>query len=271
MSTGVTSVASGPASAWDRYPIVRVATLVVTGTFLVLGAWNLTILVPQMIGLKAAIGVDYNLYMSATDSWLGGGSFYLERQLDGAYEIHDGDVLYPPTILWLLVPFSRLPAILWWAIPTAVIGWAIWRVRPAWWSWPVLAFILWYPRTEAMFLYGNPGIWIVAAVAASTRWRSASTLVLLKPSLGFLALFGARRRSWWIALGILALASLPMAGLWLDYAGVVSNSNVGLAYSLQDLPPSIAPLLAWLARTRTDPRAPSPVLAGSIPAGEAEA
>ena len=37
--------------------------------------------------------------------------------------------------LWLFVPFTVLPAVLWWAIPIAVTAWAIWRLRPA----PVLA------------------------------------------------------------------------------------------------------------------------------------
>ena len=254
-SPGDPAEGRGSASAWSRYPLLRVATLVVTGAFLVLAAWNLTILVPYMVGLEAAIGVDFNLYMSAADRWLTGGSFYLERQLGGPYEIQPGDILYPPTIIWLLVPFRFLPSILWWAIPTVVIAWAIWRVRPAWWSWPVLAFILWYPRTQTMYLFGNPGIWMIAALAAATRWRSASALVLIKPSLGPLALFGARHRSWWIALATLGLVSLPFVGLWLDFVKVATNSDVGIAYSVQDLPPTLAPLIAWLARTRTDPRA----------------
>jgi len=266
VSPGTPKVVSGSGTAWSRYPFLRVATLVVTGALLVLAAWNLTVLVPHMVGLKAAIGVDFNLYMSAADRWLTGGSFYLERQLEGRYEIRAGDILHPPTVLWLLVPFRFLPSILWWAIPTVVIAWATWRVRPAWWSWPVLAFILWYPRTQTMYLFGNPGIWMIAALAAATRWRSASSLVLIKPSLGPLALFGARHRNWWIALGTLGLASLLFSGLWLDFAKVATNSDVGIAYSLQDLPPTLAPLIAWLARTRTDPRAPA---AGKIGSGRA--
>ncbi len=268
-SPGTPADVSGSTTAWSRYPILRVATLVSTGAFLVLAAWNLTVLVPHMVSLNAAIGVDYSLYMSAADRWLTGGSFYLERQLEGGYEVQAGDILYPPTVLWLLVPFRFLPSILWWAIPTVVIAWAMWRVRPAWWSWPVLAFILWYPRTQAMYLYGNPGIWMIAALAAATRWRSASTLVLLKPSLGPLALFGARHRSWWIAPGTLGLASLPFAGLWLDFIKVAANSDATIAYSVQDLPPALAPLFAWLARTRTDPRAPAAENVGSGRPGEA--
>ena len=96
-----------------------------------------------------------------------------------------------------------------------------------------------------MYLFGNPGIWTIAALAAATRWRWASTLVLLKPSLGPLALFGARHRSWWVALGILGLASLPFAGLWLDYRqGRDADSGAGSRHTRgQDLPPTLAPLI----------------------------
>jgi hypothetical protein len=241
-------------SLWRRHAWLRVTTLVATGTFLVLAAWNLAILLPQMIGLRASIGVDYTICMEAAGRWLNGGSFYLEHQLAGPYQQQDGDIMYPPTMLWLFVPFRFLPAVLWWAIPTAVVAACIWRLRPAWWMWPVLAFILWYPRTQTIYLYGNPSLWVVAAVAAATKWRAASALVLLKPSLGPFALFGARHRDWWIVLGLLALASLPLVGLWREYVRVVTNSDATLAYSYQDLPPVLAPLLAWLARTRTDPR-----------------
>jgi len=233
---------------------LRIATLAATGTLLVLAAWNLTLLLPQMHGLGSAIGVDFNLYMEAAARWLSGGSFYLDRQLAGPYEAQPGDILYRPSILLLLAPFRFLPAILWWVIPTLVIVGATWRVRPAWWSWPVLAFVLWYPRTQRMFLYGNTGIWVVAALAAATRWRAAATIALVKPSLGPRALFGARRRSWWIALGVLVLVSLGFAGLWRDYVVAVTRSDLGPLYSIQDLPPTLAPIIAWLARTRTDPR-----------------
>ena len=265
-SPGTPAVVNGSATAWSRYPILRVATLVTTGAFLVLAAWNLTVLVPHMISLKAAIGVDFNLYMSAADHWLAGGSFYLERQLNGPYEIQPGDILYPPTVLWLLVPFRFLPSILWWAIPTAVIAWATWRVRPHGGRGQFSPSSSGTRGRRSMYLYGNPGIWMIAALAAATRWRSASTLVLLKPSLGPLALFGARHRRWWIAIGALGLASLPFAGLWLDYVKAATSSDVGIAYSAQDLPPTLAPLIAWLARTRTDPRAPA---AGKIVSGRA--
>lgn len=259
----------GGESLWRRHAVVRLAVLVTTGALLLLAAWNLAFLVPFMASRTGAIGVDYNLYMDAAGRWLAGGSFYLERQLAGPYPVQPGDILYPPTTLWLLVPFRVVPAILWWAIPIAVIAWAIWRVRPAWWIWPVLALVLWYPRTQAMFLYGNPGIWIVAAVAAGTRWRWASVLVLVKPSLGPIALFGVRHRSWWIALGVLVLAGLPFAALWLDYAKVLTNADAGIGYSLMDVPPTIAPILAWLARTRADPRQ-RPGVSGTVAAIEGD-
>ena len=41
-------------------------------------------------------------------------------------------------------------------------------------------------------LAGNPEMWIVAALALATVWRGFAPLVLLKPALFPLALFGIR-------------------------------------------------------------------------------
>jgi hypothetical protein len=256
----VSGAAAPRLTVWRRYPALRIATLVVTGSLLALAVYNLAILIPYMISQKAAIGVDYTLYTTATDRWLQGGSFYLERQLNGPYTIQDGDILYPPTVLLLLVPFRFLPAIAWWIIPTVIIVWACWRLRPAWWSWPILALIIWYPRAEAMYFFGNPGLWVMAALALATRWRAVAALALVKLSLGPFALFGARHRSWWIALALLGLASLPFVSLWLEYLRVARDSSVSPVYSLQDVPQTALPLIAWLARTRPDGSGPASAL-----------
>lgn len=63
------------------------------------------------------IGLDRATYSDGAQRWLNGGSFYLDRQLHGPYEIHMGDVLYPPTLPWLLIALSFLPALVWWAVP----------------------------------------------------------------------------------------------------------------------------------------------------------
>ena len=75
--------------------------------------------------------------------------------------------------------------------------------------------------------------------------------VLLKPSLGPFALFGAWRRSWWVALGVLVAASLPFGALWLDWLTSVENSQGGgLLYSSLEIPMLLLPLVAWAFRTR---------------------
>src|SRR5688500_15477068 len=58
--------------------------------------------------------IDFDLYLNATRRWLAGGSYFEPYQLAGPYAIRMGDVLYPPNVLLLLIPFTVLPAILWW-------------------------------------------------------------------------------------------------------------------------------------------------------------
>ena len=72
--------------------------------------------------------------------------------------------------------------------------------------------------------------------------------VLLKPSLAPFALAGIRRRSWWVAALLLGLLSLAMLPLWLEYPAAIRNSDVGATYSLQDIPPMLIPVVAWLGR-----------------------
>ena len=51
-------------------------------------------------------GIDADIYFTATQTWLQDGQWYLPRQLAGPYGIEYGDVLYPPILLYLLVPFQ---------------------------------------------------------------------------------------------------------------------------------------------------------------------
>jgi hypothetical protein len=198
-------------------------------------------------GGTANIGVDYTLYMDATRSWLAGTGFYLPEQLAGPYEIVHGVVLYPPTALLLLVPFTVLPAFLWWAIPVAVVaGMVLWH-WPAAWAWLAIAVCLWLPITGVRLLHGNPGIWITMVVALGTRFAWPSVFVLLKFTLAPFALVGIRRRSWWIALGLLGAASLLFLPMWADYVTVIRNgSGAGVLYSLTEVPMVAIPVIAWL-------------------------
>src|SRR3954452_11912730 len=70
-----------------------------------------TIVVPWGVALQVEpktsglVALDADIYFDATDTWLADGTWYLPRQLNGPYEIEIGDVLYPPVLLWILVPF----------------------------------------------------------------------------------------------------------------------------------------------------------------------
>jgi hypothetical protein len=198
-------------------------------------------------GGTSNVGVDYTLYMDATRSWLAGTGFYLPEQLAGPYEIVHGVVLYPPVTLLFLVPFTVLPAVLWWVIPvTVVAGMVLWH-RPAPWAWLAIAACVWLPITGVRLLHGNPGIWITMAVALGTRFGWPSVLVLLKFTLAPFALVGIRRRSWWIALGLLGAASLLFLPMWADYVTVIRNgSGGGVLYSLTEVPMVAIPVIAWL-------------------------
>jgi hypothetical protein len=205
------------------------------------------------------LAVDYQLYMDAARRWLDGGSFYLPYQLAGPYTVTPGDVLYPPYSLLLFVPFTVLPAILWWVIPVAITAVVIVRHRPSPLTWPVLAMCLWWPTTNVKLLTGNPVLWVVAALAAGTVLAWPSVLVLLKPSLFPFALFGIRQRSWWVTLGALGVASLLFLPLWPDFMAAIANASNpnGLAYSISEVPMLLLPLVAWIGGRLRLVRAPA--------------
>ena len=190
-------------------------------------------------------GIDYTLYMEATRRWLAGGSFFQPYQLEGAYAIQMGDVLYPPNALPLFVAFTVLPAVLWWAIPLGTTAAAIWRMRPAPVAWPFMALCVFWPPMVARTVAGNPVMWVMAAVALGFVVRWAFVGVLLKPSLFPFALLGIRSRGWWIALALWVVVSIPFGAMWLDWVQAVTNSTGGgLLYSMQDVPILLLPVIA---------------------------
>ena len=190
-------------------------------------------------------GIDYTLYMDATRRWLGGGPFYQPYQLSAPYPIQMGDVLYPPNGLLLFVPFTLLPALVWWVIPLGITAWAVWRMRPSPIAWPFIALCLFWPAFVARMVAGNPVMWVMAAVALGCLYKWPSIFVLLKPTLLPFALIGIRSRSWWIALAGWALVSLPFGLMWLDWIRAVTNSTGGgLLYSMQDIPILLLPVIA---------------------------
>lgn len=201
------------------------------------------------------IGIDYHFYRGAASDWLAHGTFYLPHQLAGPYPIrylHAADVLYPPVALYLFVPFVLLPAWTWWAIPMGLTVAALWWLRPATWTWPVMLVLALWPWTPGIYLQGNPGMWIIAFEALGLIVAGPAVLVLIKPSLAPFALPGVRRRAWWVALALFTVACLPFGTLWLDWwrAAVVNPTNGGLLYSLTSVPSMVLPLVAWLGSTR---------------------
>jgi hypothetical protein len=204
-----------------------------------------------IIDAQHAIGDDLDFFRSVAQRWLDTGVYYTDHQLAGPYVVQTQvDNLYPPPALLLFVPFTFLPAILWWVIPVGLIGYAVWWTRPYVWAWPVLALTVLYPKTPAVLLYGNSDLWGVAFCAAGVRWGWPAALVAFKPSVGFLALPGILSRGWWIATAALVLVTLPLLSLWLDYPRVVLNSDSDVGRSLSDAPFFLLPFLAWFTSTR---------------------
>jgi hypothetical protein len=211
-------------------------------------------LVANAATLQREAGVDYRLYVDTAAAWLRGGPYFQLDQLAGPYSITAGDILYPPVGLILFVPFTVLPAILWWLIPAAAVGWCLQRSRPTPVAWAFVAACAAWPTTPLKIVTGNPVIWMAAAMALGVVYAWPSVLVLIKPSLFPFALFGARRKAWWLALGLFALVCLPFGSLWIDWIHSVLNSQGGgLTYSSLEIPMLALPIIAWLGRTRSVP------------------
>lgn len=236
-----------------RLVSLSLSTVAFAGIAVALAAVFLLATVPVMLREHFALGGDFGLYEDAARRWLAGGSFYLDRQLHGPYEITGGDVLYPPVALALFVPFTVLPAVLWFAIPLAVVAWTLVWLRPAPWTWPVIAFCLTNPWSVQLTHSGNPTIWIAAFVALSVRWPWVSALVLLKPSLAPLALVGIRSRGWWavsLVIGAVSLALWPMTLAWLHAVFDGRGPYSGLLYSWAHAPMAATALVACLGSGR---------------------
>ena len=228
----------------------RLLILTTTGVIGVLALVSAFVLLQFVLASGVGFGVDFHQYLDHLARWQATGQLYLPRQLAGPTTVMDGDPLYPPTIILLLLPFRVLPEPIWWLVPVPIIAWTLIRLRPAPWTWPLLAIVALWPRTPALIYYGNPGMWMVAFICLALRRPWAGPLVLLKPSLAPFALLGFGRPGWFISLAIVIAVSIPFGSLWLDYLTVLGNSNVPLTYSLLDLPLALAPVIAFLGRTR---------------------
>jgi hypothetical protein len=197
----------------------------------------------------ALVPIDFDLYRGATSRWLAGGSFYESWQLAGPYDVRQGAVLYPPVALWLFVPFTVLPPVLWWVVPLAGTAWALSRLRPVPLAWPLLAACLAWPPTIALLAHGNPGMWVMAAVALAALYRWPAVLVFMKPSLAPLAFIGARDHRWWLALAAFAILSAVFGAMWADWIRVIVNARgAGILYSWMEVPMVLIGVIAWVGR-----------------------
>jgi hypothetical protein len=198
-------------------------------------------------------GGDFVLYRDSASRWLAGGGFYWPYQLAGPYDVLSAEILYPPVALALFLPFTILPAFLWWLVPLALIAATVWHWRPR--PWALVGVVICagsYPTIIAIH-QGNPVMWIAAFVALGTRWPAYSALVFLKPSLFPFAMLGIRHRSWWIVTALLAAMSLLLLPMTLDWLHVLLNmrgGRSGLLYSLPEAAILAIPLVAWAGRAR---------------------
>jgi hypothetical protein len=200
---------------------------------------------------RSLVAVDFTLYRDAAHRWLQEGIFYRPEQIAGPYDVTPGDVLYPPTSLLLFVPFTALPALLYWILPLVVTTLIVVRHRPSVLGWLIIAICLWFPATNVKLLAGNPVIWVMSAVALGTVWPVAAPFALVKLTLAPFAAVRINERMWWVGLAILLAASALFLSMWGDYLTVLMNAREprGFLYSIQEFPMLSIPVVAWLART----------------------
>ena len=204
----------------------------------------------------ALAGFDFDWYLDGTSRWLGGGPFYLPSQLEAPFDDRTQVMVYPPTALLLLAPLAALPrglaGILWIGFPIAALAFQWFRMRPAPIVWPFLALCLVWPPTLVTIAVWNSGIVFAGFLALATVYRWPAALVFLKPSVLPFAFWGANHRSWWIAVAVLIVASIPFGSMWLDWFKVLENSRIGgIWHSIQQFPLFFVPILVWLGRTRS--------------------
>ena len=186
-----------------RRPIGRVIGLTIIGVEILWVAYVIAV----SLG-NPSFGLDYRWHVEAAQRLLDTGTPYLPFELAGPFVIGDGAILYPPTAFLLFIPFIWLPAVLWWAIPIAILAYGLWWHHPPLWAWVVIMTILAFDKSLNVYVFGNPSMWLVAAVAAGTVWRWPFVFVFAKPTFAPIAFLGVRRRSWWVALAVLGVASL---------------------------------------------------------------
>jgi hypothetical protein len=233
--------------------ISRIVTRVALGVLVVEAAWVSALLLGT--DSSVLVATDYQIYRDAAARGLGGKGFNLPEQLGGPYVIRIGQVLYPPVILWLLVPAVYLPAAVWWLVPIGLTAFALWKLRPRSWAWLLIVVLCLWPRTPQIVIHGNPTMWAVAFALLAVLYSWPGPFVLVKPVLAPFALIGIRSRAWWAGLALFGLLCLPFGGMWIDWVRLTLDSG-GATYALGDYVPMLIPLVAWAGRSHAaDPEA----------------
>jgi hypothetical protein len=254
-----------------RPGVYRRVIAALTGILLAIAAVE-AVLVAQAVnsGWHGPVGQDFDLYVGFARSWLDGRGWYLPEQMTGSYVVEEvNGNLYPPVLLYLMIPFALgLPGFIWWVLPLGLIAAALRRLKPALWAWPVLAFVLCYPRTWTVLVVGNPSLWAIAFAIAGVAWDWPAVGSALKLTLAPLALIGVARRSWWIAAGFALVAALPFGSMWIDYMTVMGNTTTsrGFSYVMGEWPIALALVAVALSGRRQailvrQPAAPKPGVA----------
>ena len=195
---------------------------------------------------------DLSGYLDGARRFLATGSPYLPEQVAGSWHLQPHSFIHPPVALVLFVPFLWLPAILWWAIPIVGTTWIMIRSRPAPWTWPLVALCLAWPRSQGSILDGNTDLWAMFAVALGVRYGWPFIFLIVKPTFAPLAILGTNDRRIWIAAAIAAAATLPLVSLWLDYFAVIRNTDLGLGYSVLNMPLIVMPLASLFPSRRQE-------------------
>lgn len=223
-------------------PVAVGLTVALLGWALIIG-W----VVGQGTAQRGELGYDARLFVSFGQRFLDTGQWYFPAQFEGRY-LAEGIVnLYPPLAVYLFVPFTVLPLVLWWAIPLGILAWHIWTCRPAPWTWPILALIAGLIPTLGALFYGGSSLWSVAFLTIGLRHPWAAALVGFKPTDAVMWVFYVRRKAFWIGLGVLILAALPFGSLWAEWWTAIGNIEGGSPLrNVYGLPLLSVPLIVWL-------------------------
>jgi hypothetical protein len=247
------SLVQAPDARARRARLVRFGLISLIAALLLVVAWEIaTIWIPAVNNGEAPPGMDHGFYVDRTRSWLEGDGFYRVRQLAGPYTIENGDALYPPPLILLMLPWVLgAPAFLWWLIPLAVTAVSLYRLRPPLWAWAILVAVLVYRRMLIAIVLGNPSIWAFAAILAGAAYGWPAVGALTKPVLAPFSLIGANRRSWWIGLIPVAMAAAVFAPMWPQYLQVLADArnDRDIWYVVGEVPIAIALTVVGLSRS----------------------